>query len=78
MSNHIKIRWIDGVRWVCRDIGCDDFDRAAENRQMIKQGLFARAYEEVEDYLRRAPVTRRLPKWVPVGSLPEVGWRDRG
>lgn len=70
------IREIDGVPTVCTDIGCDDFQRAKENRERIASGYASRYWDWLDHALQRTPIGKPLPPWVPQGDLPSVG-RER-
>lgn len=79
MKTHEVIRFINGLRYWCKDTGCDDFDRAAENRYMVAGGLFTTMYQRVERWFTHSPLRKPLPDWIPVGQLVEVDkgdWRD--
>ena len=39
-KEHITYRTIDGIRYRCRDTGCDDLERAERNREMVAQNQF--------------------------------------
>jgi len=52
----------------CYDIGCDDFDRAEQNRKMIADKENIEAYLKVEEALDRTPLRRPLPSWIPLGE----------
>jgi len=73
-------RWLDildDILYYLIDIGVDDLDRAAQNRQMVANKEHTQGYLEVEDYLRRShKKSGRLPDWM-IGSLPHVGKKDR-
>ena len=58
------------------DLGCNDYDRAAWNRWMVKNRLRTIGYEVVENYLRHSPRNYPLPSWIPQGELPVVNERD--
>ena len=75
------IRIINGKRYRCRDTGCDDPERAAENRKMVANRENTTAYLDVENYLTHTPPRRPLPDWIPTGELPQVNrqdWREHG
>ena len=56
-----------------KDLGCDDFERAAWNRHIVKNKLFTIAYQVVESALAHTPLKQPLASWIPRGSLPQVG-----
>ena len=70
---HETIRIIDGHRYCCRDVGCDDLERARYNREIVARRMFTTSYQEVEYYLTHTPLHRPLPLWIPQGQLPQVG-----
>jgi len=75
------IRIIKGIRYRCRDLGCDDLERAAQNRLMVANQEHTTAYRMVEDYLTHTPQNKPLPSWIPLGELPDVDrrdWREHG
>lgn len=75
------IRIIDGIRYRCRDIGCDNPVRAAWNRYIVKHGLFTTFWRELEYTLALTPQSEALPSWIPLGVLPQVSkqdWRQYG
>jgi len=61
---HEVIRIIKGICYHCRDVGCNDFDRAARNRLLVSNGLFTTAYQFVENWFEHAPLGGRLPRWL--------------
>ena len=73
---HETVRIIDGKRCLCVDVGCDDFDRAAFNRYIIKNKLFTTAYILVENAIAHTPLKQPLASWIPRGALPQVGKKD--
>lgn len=80
MSNE-TIRIINGKRYRCRDLGCDDLDRARRNRLIIANKLFTTFYEQTESWFRHTPLGSPLPLWMPLGSLPEISkkdWQEHG
>lgn len=75
---HEVLRAINGTLYRCRDIGCDDFDRAARNRLLISSRLFTTAYQFVESYLEHAPLRLHLPRWLEEGGIYKYLSGDRG
>ncbi len=55
-----------------RDIGCDDFEKAARNREMVAQKRNISWYLMVETFLRGWPLTKPLPSWIPLGRIPMI------
>ena len=52
---------------------CDNFKKAEENRERIKN-KFAHAYwDELERTIRSTPFGVPLPSDVPIGNVPSVG-----
>ena len=70
------IRVIDGVRYRCLDVGCDDWERAKYNRLIVKNKLFDIYYKELEAWLAHAPLNQPLPNWIKQGELPQIGKRE--
>ena len=58
------------------DIGCDDFEAAARNREMVKEKRNIIAYLEVESAIAHTPRGQPLATWIPRGELTFVGRRD--
>ena len=54
------------------DIGCDDFRKAEQSRQMVACKEKTKAYERVEQAVRR----KVLPAWVPRGELPYISLKE--
>ena len=54
------------------DIGCDDLEKAARNREMVVKGLNISGYISVEEFLKGHPTRKKLPDWIPQGVLPIV------
>ena len=52
--------------WI--DCGCDDFDRARLNRDIISNKLYTWAYVKVENSLAGLAVFGELPYWMPQDS----------
>ena len=50
-----------------------DYERAAQNREMVKHNRYSTGYEEVAAILKSWPRKRPLPYWVPQGELPQIG-----
>ncbi len=73
MVTHIRLITYKGVQYLCRDVGCDDFDRAKINRQIVASRMFTTAYQMVENWLATSPLSRPFPSWVPIGRLPSGG-----
>ena len=76
MTQQITRRTIDGIPCRCLDIGCDDLERAARNRLIIKEKLFTTFYLLMEASLSRTPLGQRPAKWIPLGELPQVNRKD--
>ncbi len=58
------------------DIGCDDFARAAQNRQMVKDKANDEIYQRIEQWFKKTPLGAPLPSWMPLGKLPTLEKRD--
>ena len=58
------------------DIGCDDFDAAARNREMIRNKDKIINYLRIEAALRGLSLKKALPVWIPTGTLPVVNKKD--
>ena len=70
------LRSIKGQIFVCIDVGCPDFERAATNRQMVANGECAEAYIRIEQWLREHPKKNTpLPEWIPLGTVAKEGGR---
>ncbi len=54
------------------DVGCDDFEKAALNRERIAKKQNVLGYIEVEIALKGCPFGKPLPKWIPQGKLPTI------
>ena len=81
MKSNEKIKIINGIRYRCRDLGCDDPDRARRNRLIVANKLFTTFYEQVESWFKHTPLHSSLPPWMPLGELPNVDkrdWREHG
>uniref|UniRef100_A0A6H2A527 Uncharacterized protein n=1 Tax=viral metagenome TaxID=1070528 RepID=A0A6H2A527_9ZZZZ len=81
MEQGITYRVIDGVRCKCKDLGCADFIRAKRNRLIVSEELFTTFYKQLEYWLAHSPRSSRMPSWISLGSLPQVGsrdWKDHG
>ena len=59
------------IMWV--DVGCPDFWAAARNREMVKHRRNIIGYLMVEAVLKGWPMLKRLPDWMPRGTLPKIG-----
>lgn len=59
-----------------RDIGCEDFNRAKQNREMVTNKLLIKGYLDVEWALKLTPIKQPLPSWVPQGDLPVAHKRE--
>ena len=60
--------------WV--DVGCDDFDKARRNRELIAQGKNDEFYKQLESWLRHTPRNQPLPNWISKGRVPEISSND--
>ena len=63
-------------RGVRVDIGCDDFKKAARNREMVAKKRNIIAYLMVEAVLKGWPLSKPLPIWVPTGELMIIRKKD--
>ena len=72
----IIVRRINDLVYLCQDIGCDDFERAEKNRDIIKNRMFTTAYEYFERLLKSTPRGHAFPKTIPLGQLPQVDQSD--
>lgn len=68
----VTYRIIDGTRYCCHDIGCDDLERAEYNRFIVKNKMFTTFYEMMDSWFAHTPLKQPLPDWMPIGELPEV------
>ncbi len=75
-QTHIVLRVIDGKAYLCKDIGCDDFDQAARNRVIVSEKLFITFWLAMENVVRNTPLSCHLPSWIPLGQLPQIGKKD--
>ena len=71
-EEHITYRLIDGKIYKCKDIGCDDFARAARSRVLMASGVHNVYYDYIKRYLSHTPARNPLPSWMPLGELPQV------
>ena len=55
-----------------RSLLCDDFEKAACNREMVARKLNVEAYIKVENFLAGYSAGLPLPNWVPTGNLPRI------
>ena len=55
------------------DVGCDDFGKAARNREMVAGKHNILAYLMTEAVLKGWPLAKPLPGWIPTGNLISVG-----
>jgi hypothetical protein len=63
------------------DIGCDDFAKAARNRQRVANHENIDFYLKLESWLRNSPLKATLPTWLTQGSLPQISkhdWQESG
>jgi hypothetical protein len=70
MNEHVKRRLIDGTYYICTDIGCPDWQRAEDNRYMVKHRLKITGYLKIEEAVVHTPLSQPLPSWIPLGELP--------
>ena len=75
-QEHIICRTINGIRYRCKDIGCDDFDRAEYNRYIGEHNLFLAGYLAVEEAVKRTPANQPLASWIPRGELLQMGRKE--
>jgi hypothetical protein len=68
---HITTRLLNGVPTNFVDVGCDDFDRAELNRDIIKTNSFIEAWLRYESALAHTPANQPLPSWIPCERLYE-------
>ena len=54
------------------DVGCDDFKKAAENRERIKSKSHLVWWLWYEAVVKSYPHSKPLPWWIPQGSLPII------
>ena len=66
-----------GNRTRVLDIGCSDFEAAAESRWRQKHGTYDEWWNWYYNVLRHTPRNRRLPQGMPLGDLPNVGKQAR-
>ncbi len=81
MSNGKTLRTINGIRCHCLDVGADDYEKAARNRDMIANHKNTTNYEMVESAVEHTPLRLPLASWIPSGNLPQVGkadWKQYG
>lgn len=71
MKQHITRRTINGLTYFCTDTGCPDFDRAAENREIIKHKLYILGYLEAEGSRWHKPFVEQTEE-TPKDDLPEI------
>ena len=64
---------IEGEWKLYKDIGCDDFDKAAKNRWRIATGYATCWWTWLERVLKTLPLDSPLPRWIPQGELPQAG-----
>ena len=68
MKLGITHRLIDGVQYICIDVGCDNLDRATYNRKLVKEQLFTDWWRDMERTIAAVPSNRALPSWIPVNE----------
>ncbi len=82
MSKEHKVwRYVDGELYLCKDIGCDDFDQAKRSRELEGNYAATTGYQQVESALAHTPLNKPLPLWIPRGELIQIGgkeWRILG
>lgn len=59
-----------------RDVGCDDFERARLNREMVSNKLNTCAYVRVENALAGLPVSGELPDWMPKAEPTSIDLKE--
>ena len=72
MKYRLTRRCIDGVYYTCLDIGCDDLERAEQNRRMVANKDNVAGYLQIEAAVGRTPLGQALPKWIPIGVVHTV------
>lgn len=73
MNNHITHRLIDGILYRCIDVGCTNFEAAADNRERVRRGMGNAYYDWLDSVLEALPFGY-LPVWMPTGEE----WLQRG
>ncbi len=58
----ITRRQIDGIWYLCRDTGCQDFQAAKENRARISQGFALEYWHRLEQVLEELSPRQNLPE----------------
>jgi hypothetical protein len=79
MSRPYKYRLINGNLCRCYDIGCPDFERAAQNRKMVKDKRYTYGYTQAEVAVTKTPLGQALASWIPTGELPFIArevWKE--
>jgi hypothetical protein len=54
------------------DVGVDDPNRAAQNRQRVAEGKTNKYYDDIRASVMSVPLLAPLPKHIPIGQLPEA------
>lgn len=72
-KEHVVRRVINGKNYLCKDVGCDDFDSAERNRGMVARKENISGYIQIEAIVKAWPSRKPLPYWIPQGDLPQVG-----
>jgi len=70
------IRTIDGKKYRCLDLGCEDLERASRNRLIVSDKLFTVAYILTESALQSTPLTAPLPGWITIGRVPQTNGQN--
>jgi hypothetical protein len=70
MKKHVTAVKVDDLWYRCLDVGCPDFDRAAENRRMLTTGLHKNGTDinswwRLMEHARNQAGEGPLPSWVP-------------
>ena len=79
MKQHYVCRIIKGKTYCCLDTGCENFDRAALNREIVNEKKFISGYLQIEEAVSKTPLGQGLPYWISCGELPVVSksiWRN--
>uniref|UniRef100_A0A6M3JJF5 Uncharacterized protein n=1 Tax=viral metagenome TaxID=1070528 RepID=A0A6M3JJF5_9ZZZZ len=75
-QKHQRTITVKGKIYTATDVGCPDFDRAKENREIVCQSLYSTFYDRVHNWISHTSVHLPFPSWLPMGYVPNVGNKD--
>lgn len=54
----------------------DDLEKAKANRERVARHENIKGYLNVEEALRKTPIGKSLPKWIPEGYIPQLSHEE--